>query len=77
MSKVLVVGGAGYIGSHANKLFTAKGYKTVVFDNLSTGHRRLAALLKKEELAERAKDVRYWAPLKKELEALRLSRERA
>ncbi|OGR64978.1 MAG: UDP-glucose 4-epimerase GalE [Elusimicrobia bacterium GWB2_63_22] len=42
MSKVLIVGGAGYIGSHANKLFTAKGYKTVVFDNLSTGHRRLA-----------------------------------
>ena len=38
---------------------------------------RLAALLKKEELAERAKDVRYWAPLKKELETLRLSRERA
>jgi len=38
---------------------------------------RLPALLKKEELAERAVDARYWAPLKKELEALRLSRERA
>lgn len=37
---------------------------------------RLPALLKKEELAERAVDARYWAPLKKELEAMRLSRER-
>ncbi len=39
---MLIVGGAGYIGSHANKFFTGRGYKTVVFDNLSTGHRRLA-----------------------------------
>ncbi|MDO8803613.1 MAG: UDP-glucose 4-epimerase GalE, partial [Elusimicrobiota bacterium] len=39
---VLVVGGAGYIGSQTNKLLNASGYKTVVFDNLSTGHRKLA-----------------------------------
>ncbi len=37
-----MVGGAGYIGSHANKALAAAGYRTVVFDNLSTGHRRLA-----------------------------------
>jgi len=36
------VGGAGYIGSHTNKLLSGNGIKTVVFDNLSTGHRRLA-----------------------------------
>lgn len=36
---VLVVGGAGYIGSHVNKLLSKKGYKTVVFDNLVYGHR--------------------------------------
>lgn len=42
MGKVLIVGGAGYIGSHANKFFTGRGYRTVVFDNLSTGHRCLA-----------------------------------
>lgn len=42
MEKVFVVGGAGYIGSHTNKLLNAAGYETVVFDNLSTGHRRLA-----------------------------------
>lgn len=38
--------------------------------------KKLSALLKKEEAAERAKDLRYWLPLKKELERLRLSRER-
>ena len=36
---ILIVGGAGYIGSHANKALYKKGYKTVVFDNLSRGHR--------------------------------------
>ncbi|MBU2574725.1 MAG: hypothetical protein KKH28_11680 [Elusimicrobia bacterium] len=38
--------------------------------------KKLSALLKKEEAAERAKDSAYWSPLKKELERLRLSRER-
>ncbi|MEM2538330.1 MAG: UDP-glucose 4-epimerase GalE [Candidatus Methanomethylicia archaeon] len=36
---ILLVGGAGYIGSHANKLLTQKGYKTLVFDNLIYGHK--------------------------------------
>lgn len=36
---ILIVGGAGYIGSHVNKLLNMKGYKTVVFDNLVYGHR--------------------------------------
>lgn len=36
---ILVVGGAGYIGSHAVKLLLDQGYRVVVFDNLSTGHR--------------------------------------
>ena len=36
---VLITGGAGFIGSHVNKLLSQKGYRTVVFDNLSTGHR--------------------------------------
>jgi len=35
---ILIVGGAGYIGSHLNKEITKKGYETVVFDNLSYGH---------------------------------------
>lgn len=35
---ILIVGGAGYIGYHVNKLLSRKGYKTIVFDNLSRGH---------------------------------------
>jgi len=36
---ILVVGGAGYIGSHVNKLLKDAGYNTVVLDNLSRGNR--------------------------------------
>lgn len=36
---ILIVGGAGYIGSHTNKLLHQKGFETVVFDNLIYGHR--------------------------------------
>jgi UDP-glucose-4-epimerase GalE len=36
---VLVTGGAGYIGSHACKALSAAGYRVVVFDNLTAGHR--------------------------------------
>lgn len=35
---ILVTGGAGYIGSHINKMLAQKGYETVVFDNLVYGH---------------------------------------
>ena len=37
--KVLVIGGAGYIGSHTCKVLAASGFEPVVYDNLSTGHR--------------------------------------
>ncbi|MCA0256789.1 MAG: UDP-glucose 4-epimerase GalE [Proteobacteria bacterium] len=37
--KVLVVGGAGYIGSHTCLLLAERGYEPVVFDNFSNGHR--------------------------------------
>jgi UDP-glucose-4-epimerase GalE len=36
---VLIVGGAGYIGSHAAKFLHQKGYQPVVLDNLVYGHR--------------------------------------
>ncbi len=39
MKKILIVGGAGYIGSQVNKLLSESGFETVVFDNLSKGHR--------------------------------------
>ena len=37
MSRVLVTGGAGYIGSHACKALRAAGYTPVTYDNLVTG----------------------------------------
>jgi len=36
--KVLVVGGAGYIGSHTALTLVRRGHEVVVFDNLSTGN---------------------------------------
>ena len=39
---VLVVGGAGYIGSHAAHVLRRKGYEVIIYDNLSTGYKELA-----------------------------------
>ncbi len=59
MAKVLVVGGAGYIGSHTVKHFLQNGYECVVVDNLVCGHKEavldpaefeLADLMDKESL---------------------------
>jgi UDP-glucose-4-epimerase GalE len=36
--KILVTGGAGYIGSHTCKILADAGYEPIVFDNLSTGN---------------------------------------
>jgi UDP-glucose 4-epimerase len=41
MGTILVVGGAGYIGSHMVKALLAQGYQVVILDNLSTGFREL------------------------------------
>lgn len=39
MGKVLITGGAGYIGSHVVKRLLERGIETIVLDNLQTGHR--------------------------------------
>src|SRR5437868_4715714 len=36
---ILFTGGAGYIGSHAVRLFLSRGHDVWVYDNLSEGHR--------------------------------------
>jgi UDP-glucose-4-epimerase GalE len=37
--RILVTGGAGYIGSHVCKVLAAKGFEPIVYDNLSRGNR--------------------------------------
>lgn len=38
--KVLVIGGAGYIGSHTVKALQNAGHSVIIFDNLSSGHNK-------------------------------------
>jgi len=47
--RVLVCGGAGYIGSNMTAMLAAAGFESVVFDNLSTGHR---SAIREAELVE-------------------------
>ncbi|BDZ67733.1 UDP-glucose 4-epimerase GalE [Methanobacterium ferruginis] len=54
LGMILVTGGAGYIGSHANKELNSAGYETVVLDNMSYGHEDFLkwGVLEKVDLAD-------------------------
>lgn len=59
-STILVVGGAGYIGSHMVKLLLQSGFKVCVLDNLSSGRAKAVQIdsaqnvvLKQGDLADR------------------------
>src|SRR4051812_17721102 len=38
--RILITGGAGYIGSHATRLFLSRGHDVWIYDNLCRGHRQ-------------------------------------
>lgn len=42
---VLVIGGAGYIGSHTALELKKRGYNTIIYDDLSKGHKEVADIL--------------------------------
>jgi UDP-glucose 4-epimerase len=54
---VLIVGGAGYVGSHAARALRRRGHEAIVYDNFSTGYARLADgfELIESEIADSAK----------------------
>ena len=41
--RVVVTGGSGYVGSHAVRELAAAGHEVLIYDNLSTGDRRLSS----------------------------------
>ena len=55
--KILVTGGAGYVGSHAARLLARAGHEVWIYDNLCYGHRAaaLSGVLVEGHLAERDK----------------------
>jgi UDP-glucose-4-epimerase GalE len=56
---VLVIGGAGYIGSHTARALRSAGHDVIIFDNLSTGYEILAQgfeLVRADVLDRRALD---------------------
>ncbi len=66
MKTILVTGGAGFIGSNTTRLLCDQGYQVIVFDNLSTGYRKLVDkrakfikgdLLNRDEITKALKGV--------------------
>jgi nucleoside-diphosphate-sugar epimerase len=46
MARILLTGGAGYVGSHCAKALAAAGHEGIVFHSLLFGHRDLAPIIR-------------------------------
>jgi len=66
MSKALVTGGAGFIGSNVVRLLAEEGYDVLVIDNLSSGHRKNLDQVKSVRFTEA--DVRDEAAVTRAME---------
>jgi UDP-glucose-4-epimerase GalE len=66
--KVLVIGGAGYIGSHTARVLRGRGHEVLIYDNLDTGFAELAKGF--ELIQAEIKDVAQLAPALKRVDAV-------
>ena len=56
--RILITGGAGYIGSHVCNLLLDKGFKVTVIDNLITGNKELVPKKAKLIIADIADETK-------------------
>lgn len=69
--KILITGGAGFIGSNLCEYFLEKEYHVVCFDNLATGHKKNIELLFKNENFEFIEgDIRNYEDCQKAVEGV-------
>lgn len=62
MSKVLITGGAGFIGSNLCEYFLSKDFQVVCLDNFATGHRHnISHLLQNDKFTFIEGDIRNYA----------------
>jgi dTDP-glucose 4,6-dehydratase len=69
--RILITGGAGFIGSHLCDHFLAKGHEVIAMDNLITGHMRNIAHLRNNERFQFIRhDVTHYIEVSDELDAI-------